>query len=182
MTQPNSAETNPQGAPADAAPQSKESATPADASAAKIAALEAQVAELNSRLLRTAADYQNYVRRANQNALDAREQQLMEVARALLTVVDHFDTTLAADLSKASAQSLIDGVRIVRDELSKTLESFGVRKIAVAAGDEFNPKLHEALLRQPVENIPSDHVTSLLQTGYTLNDRTLRPAKVSVAP
>jgi len=57
-----------------------------------------------------------------------------------------------------------------------------VKKIPVAPGDEFNPKLHEALLRQPVDNIPSNHVTALLQTGYTVNDRTLRPAKVSVAP
>ena len=168
--------------PDDEIPTDAPDADAPDNSNARVTALEAQVAELNSRLLRTAADYQNYVRRANQNVLDAREQQLMEVARALLTVVDHFDTTLSADLSKTSAQSLIDGVRIVRDELGKTLDNFGVRKIGVAPGDEFNPKLHEALLRQPVENIPSNHVTALLQTGYTLNDRTLRPAKVSVAP
>jgi len=62
--------------------------------------LEAELAQLNERLLRVSADYQNYVRRSQQNVTDARDQQLMQVARALVTVLDHFDRAIEVDLKR----------------------------------------------------------------------------------
>lgn len=136
--------------------------------------------ELENRLLRVSADYQNFVRRSEQNIVTAREQQIMSVARALVTVLDHFDSALSVDLEKSSTQSLLQGVQIVRQELMKTLESYGIRRLDAVQGEPFDPNRHEAMVRQKVQGLQADHIASQFQPGYTLNDKTLRPAKVSV--
>ncbi len=147
----------------------------------KLAALRAERDELYARLQRVSADYQNYVRRSAQSVNDACDQQLMKVARALLVPMDHFDQALSFDPQKTTAQSLLEGVQIVRDELYKTLEQFGVRRLEVAPGDRFDPARHEAVTRMPAEGLSSEQVAAQLQPGYLVGDRTLRPAKVAVA-
>ena len=94
------------------------------------------------------ADYQNFVRRAEQNVVAARQQQLLEVAKQLVTVLDHFDHALGVDPQKTSAGDLLKGVNIVRDELMRALSSFGVERLDVQAGEPFDPNKHEALMRQ----------------------------------
>jgi molecular chaperone GrpE len=166
-----------------------ESAAPAIQPAAELVpALEQQVAglqteldDLQARLLRATADYQNLGRRAQREVVDARQQQLMEVAKALLAVLDHFDRALEVDTAKVSVQSVLQGVHMVRDELTKMLERFDIRRLDAKPGDAFEPARHEAMLHQAVPGVPAGHVASQLQPGYTLGDRVLRPAKVSVA-
>lgn len=137
--------------------------------------------EVQDRLLRVTADYQNFVRRSRQNITDARDQQLIDVARSLITVLDHFDRALEIDPEAVTAASVLEGVQMVRDELLKALERFGVRRMNVGRGDEFDPNQHEALMRQPVEDLDSNHIAAQLQPGYTLGDKTVRPAQVTVA-
>jgi len=144
-------------------------------------ALKAQNEELEAKLLRVTADYQNYARRAQQSAADACQQQLMKLAKALLTPLDHFDHALAAETRASSNQSLLKGVEIVRDELYKVLEQFDIKRIDVNPGDEFDPVRHEAIQRVQAEGVQSGAVAQMLQAGYTLADKTLRPAKVVVA-
>ena len=136
--------------------------------------------ELETRFLRVSADYQNYVRRAQQNIATAREQLLIDVAKSLVTVLDHFDRALEVDPEKTSSSDLLAGMQIVRDELLKTLEGYGVRRLEAKQGDEFDPTRHEGLMRQVVEGIEPDHVARQLQPGYTLGEKTLRPAQVSL--
>ena len=144
--------------------------------------LQAEVQEAQlTRLLRSAADYQNIVRRSQQTIAEAGQQQLADVAKALIAVMDHFDRALEADPAKVSVQSILQGVQIVHDELRKTLEKFGVKRLEVNPGDEFNPKLHAALMHQKAEGVPPGRIAAMLQPGYVLNDRTLRPAQVTVA-
>jgi len=146
-----------------------------------LAAVQRERDDLNDRLLRAHADYQNLARRSQQSVAEAREQQLMSMARSLLSVLDNFDHALQSDAAKTSAEELLKGVHIVRDQLTQTLEGFGIRKMPVEQGDAFDPNRHEALMRQSVENLPPDHVAAELQPGYTIGDKTLRPAKVSVS-
>lgn len=140
-----------------------------------------ELEQVNQRLLRVSADYQNFVRRAQQNLADARRQQVMDMAKALVTVLDHFDRALEVDVEDIAAQGLLDGMQIVRDELLRTLEQFGVARLEVNAGDAFDPNRHEALMRQADADVEANHVVAQLQPGYMLNGRTLRPAQVSVA-
>lgn len=148
----------------------------------RLQALDAEKAELQSKLLRTMADYQNYARRSEQNIGVAREQQLLEIARKLVDVLDHFDRALAVDPEKSTPQSILDGLRIVDQELLKLLEGYGVKKVDAKPGDPFDPAVHEAMMRQPAEGIETNHVVAQFQPGYTLGSKVVRPAKVSVAP
>ncbi|MEZ6190888.1 MAG: nucleotide exchange factor GrpE [Phycisphaerales bacterium] len=152
---------------------------PADAD--PLADMQAERDALDDKLKRTIADYQNFARRAEQNIIVARRQQLIDVAKQLVTVLDHFDHAMAVDPEKINAADLIKGIGIVRDELMRTLSSFGVQRLDVQAGEAFDPNRHEALMRQPGGEIESNHVTAQLQPGYLLNDVTIRPAKVSIA-
>lgn len=159
------------GSSAEAAPKTPDAHT----------ALQNEVTELKAQLLRAAADYQNFARRSQQSINDAREQQLMDVARALLSVLDTFDLALAVDPSKATAETLLKGVGMVRDELLKVLNRFDIRRIDVRPGEEFDPRRHEAMMRQSVQGVASQHIAAQLSPGYVIGDKTLRPVKVSVA-
>ncbi len=146
-----------------------------------LADMQAERDALEDKLRRTIADYQNFARRAEQNIVVARRQQLIDVAKQLVTVLDHFEHALGVDPEKASVVDLLKGVGMVRDELMRTLSSFGVQRLDVRAGEAFDPNRHEALMRQPGGEIESNHVTAQLQPGYLMNDVTIRPAKVSIA-
>ncbi len=146
-----------------------------------VASLTRELAELNDRYLRLAADYQNYARRAEQKSGEAREQQTMDIARALVPVLDHFERALNIDAQSAAMPSVLAGVQMVQDELNRVMERFGVKRIDVQPGEELDPRRHEALMRQPAVNVPTNHVVAQLQPGYALGEKTIRPAKVSVA-
>lgn len=152
-----------------------------DNAAALLAAVQAERDELEQKLLRTAADYQNYVKRSDQHRRQACEQQLMDLGRALVTVLDHFDHATVVDVHKASAQTVLDGIQIVRDELLRTLERFGIRRVDAARGEPFDPEVHEALMHRHDDEIEPGRVVAQLQAGYVLHDKTLRPAKVALA-
>jgi len=142
--------------------------------------LQAERDELESRLLRVSADYQNYAKRAQLNADAAVQQKLIDVARGLVTVLDHFDLALGAK-NEGDASGLRQGVTMVRDELLSTLNRFGIQRLDVEIGAEFDPNLHEALMRQPSNTVAPNHVTLQMQPGYMLGDKVIRPAQVGVA-
>jgi molecular chaperone GrpE len=137
--------------------------------------------DLKERLLRVSADYQNYVRRAQQNVETAREQQLMEFGRSLLPVLDHFDRALSVEASAADSENILKGVQMVREELVKTLERFDIQRVDAEPGEAFDPNRHEALMRQPTDAYAPQTVVEQFQPGYRIGDKMLRPAQVSVA-
>lgn len=145
-----------------------------------ITVLQRDLDELNDKYKRAMADYQNYARRAQLEMANARQQQLRDVARDLLTVLDHFDRAMQVDPKTATVQGLFDGVGIVQNELAQVLQRFGVLRIVVEVGDEFDPNLHEAMMRQAVEGLESNRIAEELQPGYRIGDVALRPVKVAV--
>lgn len=136
--------------------------------------------ELKDKHLRALADLQNFRRRADVSVQQAREVQLMDIARALATVMDHFDRALEVDPGKASVGTVLQGLRIVHDELLATLARFGIERVDAKPGDVFDPAVHEAMMRQKVEGLDANHVGAQFQPGYRLGDKTVRPAKVTV--
>jgi len=137
--------------------------------------------QLENRLMRTAADYQNYVKRAEQNVQHARDQQLIDVAKSLVTVLDHFDRAMEVDPEQTAAKDVLAGVQMVREELLRSLGQFGVERIEVTPGEAFDPNRHEAMMRENREDMQTNAVTQQLQPGYMLNEKVVRPAKVGVA-
>ncbi len=130
---------------------------------------------------RALADFRNYQRRAVQSEQRAVQGGAADVVRSLLAVIDHFDLALGQDTEQITVDQLLGGVRIVRDELVKALESHGVQRIEPARGDEFDPNRHEAMMKQPADDVEPNHIVRVLQLGYQMADLVLRPAKVAVA-
>jgi molecular chaperone GrpE len=136
--------------------------------------------ELKDKHLRALADLQNFRRRADLSVQQARELQVMDMARSLVTVMDHFDRALEVDPEKASVQSVLQGLRIVHDELLGVLQRFGIERVEAKPGDPFDPSRHEAMMREKKEGVEPDRVGVQFQPGYSLGDKTVRPAKVTV--
>ena len=154
---------------------------------ARINELEIYVSEIDARekdiQLRAQAEIQNIRRRAEQDVEKAHKFALEKFSKELLTVVDNLERGLDA-LDKAvtdeTTQALVDGVEMTHKEFISTLGKFGVEAVGVV-GEAFNPELHQAISMQPAEGIEPNHISVVLQKGYTLQGRVLRPAMVMVA-
>lgn len=152
------------------------------AARAELNSLRAKQEETESKLLRTAADFQNFVRRSGINIDEAKQEAYMKVAKSLVGVLDNFDRAMENfDPETASAADVLTGVESTQAALLQALGSFGLAKIVVAPGDAFDPNLHEALMQQPSEDVESGCVSQQFLPGYTINGLPVRAAQVSVA-
>ncbi|MCH9023009.1 MAG: nucleotide exchange factor GrpE, partial [Planctomycetes bacterium] len=136
---------------------------------------------LKDKLQRLGADYQNYQKRAQKQITQADQFARWEMAKSLLPVLDNFEHTLANDQETADLTAILKGITIVYDHLLNILKAQGLEVIQVDPADPFDPSLHEAMLRQESVHQPPNSIIEQLAPGYTMNGRTLRPAKVSVA-
>mgnify|MGYP003386448145 CR=1 FL=1 len=130
----------------------------------------------------TAADFANSSRRAVSNERVAKEMGIRSVLLNIIPVVDHFDLALMQDSSKVTAQQVISGVTMIKDELVKALMTQGVGIIKPGPNDEYDPHVHEAIMHQPAEGVEPGRVVATFRIGYTVNDVLVRPAQVAVAP
>ncbi|EER47694.1 heat shock protein [Actinobacillus minor NM305] len=160
---------------------------PLEAAEARIAELESYISEADARekdiQLRAQAEIQNIRRRAEQDVEKAHKFALEKFSKELLTVVDNLERGLAAldnAVTDEKTQALVDGVEMTHKEFISTLAKFGVEAVG-AVGEAFNPELHQAISMQPAEGVDANHISTVLQKGYTLQGRVLRPAMVIVA-
>jgi molecular chaperone GrpE len=126
---------------------------------------------------RTQADFENYRKRVARDAAIAAERGVAKLAKELLPALDNLDRALDA---AAQDDPLLDGVRLVRGELSSGLARVGIESFG-AVGDTFDPVEHEAVAQQPVEGAASGSVVEVYQPGYRLGASIIRPARVLVA-
>lgn len=133
-------------------------------------------------LLRTRAEIDNMRRRTEQDIEKAHKFALEKFAKDILNTIDNLERALATPANKEdeSVKALFDGVELTLKELVSTVGRFGVEAVGVV-GDAFNPDLHQAISMQPAEGVESNQITTVLQKGYTLNGRVIRPAMVMVA-
>lgn len=158
----------------------------------RIAELERENADAKGRLLRLMADYQNYQRRAVSNEGVAKQQGIASVATSITSVLDHFEMALKSATSSqvqegAGAAQVLDGFRVIHEELLKALAQHGVRPVAPKPNDPFEPGRHEAVMQRAGEGIEPGNIVETFQTGYAMaiaggEERVLRAAKVVVAP
>ena len=144
-----------------------------------IEALQAKADENWDRYLRAAAEIENVRKRAIRDVEHARKYALENFSGELLAVKDSLEMGLVAAES-ADANSLREGSEATLKLLGKTLERFGIVEID-PEGEPFDPELHEAMTMQPSGDVEPGSVLTVIQKGYTLNDRLLRPARVIVA-
>lgn len=160
-------------------------AEPSVDAAPRIAELEGEVAELKDKLLRALAETENVRRRAERDRNDASRYAIANFARDVLGVADNLRRALDsvdADVrgKDEAVESLFVGVELTERELLNTLERFDIRAVD-ALGTRFDHNLHEAMFEIEDPDQPAGTVVQVLQTGYVLGDRLLRPAKVAVS-
>jgi len=145
-----------------------------------VAELQTKVVKLEDSLLRAKADFQNLQRTSAVERADAFRYANAELMKLLVRVQDDFERSLAAASKPDNLQAVVEGVRLVYENLSKALADHGLEPID-ALHRPFDPKVHEALLHQPSDEHPPGTVIEQIAKGYRLRDRVIRPAKVIVA-
>ena len=171
---------------ADAASGFADADAAASADAERIAALEAENADVKDRLLRLAADMENLRRRTEREVKDARTYAVTGFAREILSVADNLRRALEAVPAEAKADGegglagLIDGVEVTERSLISTLEKHGVKKLD-PEGQRFDPNFHQAMFEIPNTEVPNGTVLQVVQAGYAIGERVLRPAMVGVS-
>jgi len=160
------------------APQAPDNGQPV--SEDPVAELRAKVAKLEDSLLRAKADFQNLQRRSAAERSDALRYANAELMKSLVKVVDDFERSLAAAAKPDNLSAVVEGVRLVYENLTKALSDHGLETIE-AFHRPFDPNVHEALLHQPSDQYSPGTVIEQIAKGYRLCDRVVRPAKVIVA-
>lgn len=133
-------------------------------------------------LLRSRAEIENLRRRTEQDVEKAHKFALEKFSKDILNTIDNLERALATPANKEdeSVKALFDGVELTLKELVSTVGRFGVEAVG-AVGEAFNPDLHQAISMQPAEGFETNQISVVLQKGYTLNGRVIRPAMVMVA-
>ncbi|MGY6569309.1 MAG: nucleotide exchange factor GrpE [Salinarimonas sp.] len=171
---------------ADAASEHEQAASEMQGDTDALAAAEAEKAEMKDKLLRTLADMENLRRRTEKEVADARAYAVTAFARDMLTVADNIHRALDSVPTEARAamdgalKALVEGIELTERDLLKTMERHGVRKLS-PEGEKFDPNLHQAMFEVPNPDVPNGQVVQVMQDGYVIGERVLRPAMVGVA-
>lgn len=148
---------------------------------AKVEALEKEAAENHDRLLRMAAEFDNYKKRATREMNDFRKFANENFAKALLPVVDSMDLAIESSSNdKHANNSMVEGVNMTLKEILKIFEQFGVKRFE-SIGNTFDPNIHQAVMQEETDKFPENTVSKELQKGFMIHDRLLRPAMVVVS-
>jgi len=151
-----------------------------------LADAQREAAEYKDKVLRTLAEMENLRRRTEREVADARLYGIASFARDVLAVADNMHRALEAvgpelrEQGDPKVKALIEGVELTERELLKTLEKNGVRKFS-PQGEKFDPNVHQAMYEVPEAEVPPGHVAHVVQAGYMIGERVLRPAMVGVA-
>ena len=149
-------------------------------------ALEREHAEMRDRLLRTLAEMENLRKRTEREVTDSRLYGIASFARDVLGVADNMRRALDAVApevrasAEAGVKALIEGVELTERELLKALDKNGVRQFT-PQGEKFDPNVHQAMFEVPDPSVPAGSIVQVVQPGYMIGERVLRPALVGVS-
>jgi len=155
--------------------------------AALVETLARENAEHKDRVLRTLAEMENLRKRTDREVNDMRQYGIASFARDVLAVADNMERALEAldaelrETANPGVKALLDGVELTERELLKVLDKHGVKKFEPQKGDKFDPNLHQAMYELPDPSQPAGTVAQVVQPGYMIGERMLRPALVGVA-
>lgn len=154
-----------------------------DPALAEVEALKAERDEFRDKFMRALADAENSRKRADRDRREAEQYGGSRLARDLLPVYDNLNRALQAipDDSRAASAALIEGVELTLRELITVMTKHGVTAISPAAGDMFDPQLHQAMFEAPVPGTKAGQIIQVMTEGFLLHDRLLRPAQVGVS-
>ncbi len=145
----------------------------------KIEDLTQEKAETFAQMQRISADYANFQKRSPKQIADSVAYEKMAIIRSLLPSIDNFEHALNGAKTADSLDSVIEGIQLVFDHMIDALKVQGVERIS-SLGEQFDPSMHEAMMRRYEEGKPENEVIEEFQSGYKVGDRVIRPCKVIV--
>lgn len=164
-------------------PANQDETTPAGAEGAVADPLEEakqEIARLKDQLLRTAADFDNFRKRARRDQVDAERKGREDLLRDLLPVFDNLERAVMHSEKATDVQSVVEGIQMVMRHFGDTLGKLSVERIP-SVGQPFDPAVHEAIQHLETADHPAGSVAAEIQAGYRTPDRVIRPALVVVA-
>lgn len=142
--------------------------------------MEEQLATEKDRVLRLSAEFENYKKRKQREIDDFKKFANESVFRQLLTVVDNLERAIVSAEKSDDENSLLEGVKLTHKDILKMFEAFSLKPVE-AQDQPFDPNFHQAVTQEGNNNLPENTVTQVLQKGYILHDRLIRPAMVVVS-
>jgi molecular chaperone GrpE len=148
--------------------------------AEKLKSKEQEAQENYDRLLRVSAEFENYKKRVSREMEEFRKFSNQSLIKEMLSVVDNLELAMnSTDGHKTIDKVLLDGLEMTHREILKVFEKFNVKPIS-AKGQSFDPTFHEAVMQEETDEYPDNTVINVLQKGYLIHDRLLRPSMVVV--
>jgi len=147
-------------------------------------AARAEVAELKDKYVRAHAEMENIRRRSDADISKARKYGTESLAKAMLDARDSLDLAKGVDLSEGGDEALpkmVEGLDLTLRQMDAAFEKHSIKLIDPEPGSKLDPELHQAMGTQPTDEVPPNHIALVIQKGYQLHDRLLRPAMVMVA-
>ncbi|PLS22764.1 nucleotide exchange factor GrpE [Amylibacter cionae] len=145
--------------------------------------LQAEVAQLKDRLMRALAEQENLRKRAERDRRDAEQYGGQKLARDLLSVNDNMKRALetVTDEQREANKGLIEGIELTQRELLSAFATHKIVPVSPAVGDKFDPNIHQAMFEAPFPDVKAGHILQVMNEGFMIGDRLLRPAQVGVS-
>lgn len=149
----------------------------------QLAAARAETEDFRDRWMRALAELDNTRKRAERDRRDAEAAGRRRLSRDLLTVHDNMNRalTMVDESQREAASALIEGIELTRRELDAAFSRNGILAVEPAVGERFDPKCHEAMFNAPDPEVPVGHIVTVVETGFRIDDRLLRAARVGVS-
>lgn len=152
-----------------------------DALEKELESLQAQVEEQQDGWLRTRADFENYKKRVQRDTARSYQDALASIIKIYLTIADDLERALKNKPEDKEFASWIDGIELINQKLLNQINNHGVEQMDVNPGDIFDPNIHEAITQEEHPDFTEGQIIDIVQPGYRISDRIIRPAMVRVA-
>ena len=152
-----------------------------DALEKEIESLQEQIEEHKDGWLRTRADFDNYKKRVQRDAARSYQDAMTNVIKIFLGAADDLERALKNEPKASDLESWVKGIELIHQKLVSQMKNLGVERLDVKAGDEFDPNIHEAITQEEHEDFTEGQIIDVVQPGYRISDRIIRPAMVRVA-
>jgi len=139
-----------------------------------------EILELQERIKRLHADFENFRKRKEEEAQEAKKFASEEIIKHLLLIMDNFERALSSSEESKNFQSLMEGLQMVHRQMKDLFDREGVKAIE-ALNTPFDPALHQAVMKEDNDSLPDETVMQELQKGYRLKDKVIRPSMVKVS-
>ncbi len=152
-----------------------------DAMEKQIESLKSEVDEKTDQWLRSRADFENYKKRVLRDATRTKQDAMINILKIFLEISDDLERALKHSPEDKNAQGWVDGIGLIYQKLLNKMNNQGVERMQVNPGDEFDPNIHEAITQEDHPDFEDGQIIEVLQPGYKISDRIIRPAMVRVA-